>query len=338
MDALDLILTAVIAFVVTLVAGKFLIPFLHRIKFGQPIIEEYGPTWHAKKRGTPTMGGFIFLLGVFAAVITGFIIYGVKMNQIAPSPQVKQQTIRLVIHLLMVLFYLFIGFIDDFIKVVRKHNAGLQDLHKFLMQVAVSALYLAAMTLFGGLDTIIHLPIFGAVDFGWLYYPICLVLIVGVTNAVNITDGVDGLCASVTFFAAVGFFMAASILGQRDICLMAVALAGGMIAYLIYNFHPAKVMMGDTGSMMLGAMLVAMAFGLDQPFLLLPFASLYIIEMLTVVIQTIYYKLTHKRLFKMTPIHHSFELSGYSEAKICLLFSAVEAVGCLLGVWFVTTL
>ena len=338
MDVWDLIITALVAFGVTAVAGIFLIPFLHKIKFGQPIIEEYGPTWHASKKGTPTMGGFLFLTGLVVSLAVGFTLYGVKMNKLGSAPQLKQQYIRLAINSVMMLLFMFIGFIDDFIKVVRKHNAGLKDLHKFLMQVAVAVCYLAAMALFGGADTIVKLPFFGAVDFGWLYYPVNLILIVGVINAVNITDGIDGLCGSVTFFSAVAFFSAASILGRRDICLMSVALAGALIAYLIYNFHPAKIMMGDTGSMLLGAAVVAMAYGLDLPFLLLPFACLYIIEMLTVVIQTIYYKITHKRLFKMTPIHHSFELSGYSEAKICAIFSAVEIVGCALGIWWVATL
>ncbi len=338
MNGLEIILAAVLGFGLTALAGLFMIPWLHRLKFGQPIITEYGPTWHANKTGTPTMGGFLFIFGSLVAIVVGFLVYAIPLSGQVAAPQLPVQVKRTLVSLVMMLLFALIGFIDDYLKIRHKHNAGLSDGNKFLMQVLVTVCYLAVMGLWGLVETTVTLPLIGDVALGLWYYPICLVLIVGFVNAVNITDGVDGLCGSVTFVGALFFFIAACLLDEKDVALNAVAVCAAMVGYLIYNFYPAKVMMGDTGSMFLGGALVAMAFSLNKPVLLLFFGALYIIEMLTVVIQTTYYKLTHKRLFKMTPIHHQFELMKFSEVKICLLFSGVELVFCLLGLGWVLSL
>ncbi|MEG0230051.1 MAG: phospho-N-acetylmuramoyl-pentapeptide-transferase [Oscillospiraceae bacterium] len=334
----DIIISAGLGFLITTVLGLFLIPFLRKVKFGQPIIEEYGPTWHKKKQGTPTMGGIMFITGSIIAIVVGFCIYYFTLSSMGEAPQLVPELTRLVTGVVMMLGFCLIGFIDDYIKVVKKHNEGLTEKQKFIAQVFVATAYLTATTLLNITTTQIAIPFLGNIEFGWLYYPVCIILIVGIVNAVNITDGIDGLCSSITFFAAMTFMIISAFADARDVGIVATALGASLIGFLIYNFYPAKIMMGDTGSLFLGGALVAMAFSLNLPFLLILVGILYIIETVSVIIQRTYYKFTKKRLFKMTPIHHHFEMSGFSEVKIVLLFSVVEIIGCVLAVLWIISL
>ena len=220
-----------------------------------------------------------------------------------------------------------VGFIDDYIKVVKKRNLGLKAYQKLLFQFLIAAAYLLSIYLSGGTSTT-YIPFVGIVDIGLFYWPIAAILIVGMVNAVNLTDGIDGLCGSVTFFGAIFFMMIASFSGYIGMSIFSAAVAGGCLGFLLWNFHPAKVFMGDTGSLFLGGVVCALAFGIDMPILMIPIGIIYIIEMFSDIIQVLYFKATHgKRLFKMAPIHHHFEMCGWSEVKIVLVFSVITIIG-----------
>ena len=298
MNFIALLVTVVSAFLITSVIGMWLIPFLRRLHFGQTILD-IGPAWHKSKQGTPTMGSFYLWGGLLMALAFGLI-----------------------------------GFLDDYISVVKKQNLGLKAGQKSLAQLLVAVVYLAAQQIFAP-TTSFWLPFIGDLDIGIFYYPLMLFIIVGTVNAVNLTDGIDGLDASVTMVAAMGFMVIASIAGFSQMNLLAAALAGGCLGFLVWNFHPAKVFMGDTGSLFLGGMVVALAFGLRRPLLLVFIGIVYVVETLSDIIQIGSVKLTGKRVFKMAPIHHHFEMSGWSEVKIVAVFSAVTAVGCLIAVLLV---
>ncbi len=330
-----IIVSAVVSFMVTAILGKWFIPYLHKIKYGQNIIEEYGPTWHKSKQGTPTMGGFMFIIGMTAALAVTLVMHALTKDEAMPF--MTHRLTRTLITVVMALAYGFLGFLDDYIKVVKKRNMGLTSGQKFVMQLLIGALYLAGLyaadRAYGMVSTSLYIP-FADVswELGFFYYPIALFLIVGFVNAVNLTDGIDGLASSVTFVAAIGLIVISGMVGDEETGVLSSALAGGTMGFLIWNFHPAKVFMGDTGSMFLGGTVVGICFLLDNPLLLILVGVLYLIETLSVMIQVTYYKLTKKRLFKMTPIHHHFEMSGYSEVKIVVLFSAVALVGVMLAI------
>ena len=287
-----------------------LIPYLHRLKFDQTI-RENGPTWHNAKGKTPTMGGLAFVAGTTAGVLLGGLVCLGRMPTNA------------VLVLLCALSFGFVGFIDDYIKVVKKRNLGLNEKQKLILQFLVAGAYLLSLYLSGG-SSVTLIPFLGGVDLGIFYWVISLLGIVGMVNAVNFTDGIDGLNASVTFFASLIFMVIAGILGANGMGILAAATAGGCLGFLIWNFNPAKVFMGDTGSLFLGGMVCALGFGLNLPVLILPIGIIYIVEILSVVLQVTYFKATGgKRLFKMSPIHHHFEMCGWSEVKICAVFSLV---------------
>ena len=336
MNTLVILLTALIAFGVTALLGIWFIPFLHKVKYGQPI-NDIGPTWHKTKQGTPTMGGVLFIIGVLVAVAAGYVTY-LFQSQGIYSGVGELNLVRLMAGLIMALAFGFMGFIDDYIKVVRKRNLGLTVIQKILMQVVISAFYLVTLYLKGDTSTVLAFPFLGQLDLGILYYPIMMLFIIFMVNAVNLTDGIDGLCGSVTFVAATCYMIIAGMLLYYEMVLLAAAVAGAMIGYLIWNFHPAKVFMGDTGSMFLGGLVVALAFGVGQPVLLIPVGIVYICEAGSVVLQVASFKLTGKRIFKMSPIHHHFELSGFSEVKIVASFSLVGAIGGILGILAVRAL
>ncbi|SCH28859.1 Phospho-N-acetylmuramoyl-pentapeptide-transferase [uncultured Ruminococcus sp.] len=320
------ILTAVIAFGLTASLGIFLVPYLKKLKYGQTI-KEIGPTWHQAKNGTPTMGGIMFIIGIIVAVIAGYIT-----ALIAFDFQIDQiQSIKLVAGVVMALGFGLMGYVDDYIKVVKKRNLGLRAREKLLVQFVLSVGYLFILKMAGALSTIVEIPFFGQVDFGWFYYPFMVVLIVGFVNAVNLTDGVDGLASSVTFVFALAFMVYTMKLTLPYLGLFAVAVAAGCLGFLVWNFHPAKVFMGDTGSMFLGGCVVALAFGLDMPLLLFIVGFIYWGEAASVILQVISFKLTGKRIFKMSPIHHHFEMSGWSEVKIVGVFSLVTLIVCVIG-------
>ena len=331
MNFIALLVTVVSAFLITSVIGMWLIPFLRRLHFGQTILD-IGPAWNKSKQGTPTMGGIMFIAGITIAILTGWLTLELSEQGVADASAAG--SFYLWGGLLMALAFGLIGFLDDYISVVKKQNLGLKAGQKSLAQLLVAVVYLAAQQIFAP-TTSFWLPFIGDLDIGIFYYPLMLFIIVGTVNAVNLTDGIDGLDASVTMVAAMGFMVIASIAGFSQMNLLAAALAGGCLGFLVWNFHPAKVFMGDTGSLFLGGMVVALAFGLRRPVLLVFIGIVYVVETLSDIIQIGSVKLTGKRVFKMAPIHHHFEMSGWSEVKIVAVFSAVTAVGCLIAVLLV---
>lgn len=331
MNFIALLVTVVSAFLITSVIGMWLIPFLRRLHFGQTILD-IGPAWHKSKQGTPTMGGIMFIIGITVALVAGWLTLALSGQGVADASAAG--SFYLWGGLLMALAFGLIGFLDDYISVVKKRNLGLKAGQKSLAQLLVAVVYLAAQQIFAP-TTSFWLPFVGDLDIGIFYYPLMLFIIVGTVNAVNLTDGIDGLDASVTMVASMGFMVIASIAGFSQMNLLAAALAGGCLGFLVWNFHPAKVFMGDTGSLFLGGMVVALAFGLRRPVLLVFIGIVYVVETLSDIIQIGSVKLTGKRVFKMAPIHHHFEMSGWSEVKIVAVFSAVTALGCLIAVLLV---
>ena len=317
---LRVLLMAVVSCVLTGVIGWFLLPVLRALKAGQSI-REVGPTWHNSKAGTPMMGGLMFIIGA-VLVVLGNVFF------------MEDHSVLFV--LVLALCFGFVGFLDDFTKIKYKRNLGLTSIQKAMLQAAVSALFLYVMFRTGAMSTELYIPF---VQLSFTLHPLVYIffsmfVMVGCVNAVNLTDGVDGLCGSVTIPVMVFFAAAALALGKYDLAILPAALAGGLAAYLVYNWHPAKVFMGDTGSLFLGGIVCALAFALEMPLILILVGIIYIVETLSVILQVTYFKLTHgKRLFKMSPIHHHFEMSGWKEEKICLTFTGITAVMCLVA-WF----
>jgi len=315
-----ILITAVISCALSGVLGYLLLPVLHALKAGASILQ-IGPSWHNNKSGTPIMGGLMF---IFAAILV--LLGNLKF--------MEDYTVFYV--LILSLCFGVIGFLDDFTKIRFKRNLGLTSLQKAMLQMAVSALFLYAMYKGGSISTALYIPFFN-VSFQLhpiVYIFFAMFVMVGCVNAVNLTDGVDGLSSSVTLPVMLFFAAAAAAMGRYDLALLPASLFGGLIAYLCYNWHPAKVFMGDTGSLFLGGVVCAMAFALDMPLILILVGFVYICETMSVILQVSYFKLTHgKRLFKMSPIHHHFEMCGWKEEKIVLTFAGVSAVMCLLA-WF----
>ena len=315
-----LVITALAAAVLSGVIGYFLIPMLRAMKAGQSILQ-IGPTWHNVKSGTPMMGGLMF---IFAAVIC-MVVNAFTMGEYSA-----------LFVLGLALCFGFIGFLDDFVKLKYKRNLGLTSAQKFMLQLAVAALFLYAMYRTGSMTTDLYIPFVNITVslHPMVYIFFAMFVVVGCVNAVNLTDGVDGLCSLVTIPVMVFFTAAAVAMEKLDLALLPAAMVGGLCAYLIYNWHPAKVFMGDTGSLFLGGVVCGMAFALDMPLILVLVGIIYICETMSVIIQVTYFKLTHgKRIFKMSPIHHHFELSGWKEEKICLVFAGITALFCILA-WF----
>ncbi len=324
-----ILVAIIISFAISASLGFVLIPFLRKLKFGQTILD-IGPAWHKKKEGTPTMGGILFII---ATIVSFFIVFAAKTlisdNTMASTSSAILNT-RLYAGLLMALCFGMIGFFDDYIKIVKKQNEGLTAMQKTVLQTLVTAGYLLSLALAG--DTSTYIPFIGTVDLGIWYWPIAFITIYGFVNAVNLTDGVDGLAGSVTMITAIAFMIISTSLMHYNMSLLSASLIGACAGFLVWNFHPAKVFMGDTGSMFLGGMVVALSFGTGRPILIFLIGILYLIEAFSVVIQVTYYKFTHKRLFKMSPIHHHFEMSGWSEYKIVFVFSLVTLIGCVIAV------
>lgn len=332
------LVTALLSFVIAGVSGIFLVPFLHKIKFGQPIKTVDGPKWHEKKQGTPTMGGFMFIISTVLTSVAGYWIYRWKTGvDTTDKASFKPFYLLLAVVLFSVAFGV-IGFIDDYTKVARKNNDGLTPWQKIAIQLVVSVGFLAAIHFFGDGATSIDLGFWRSPSLGIFYYILMIPVIIYLTNAVNLTDGVDGLCGSVTFVAMLIFTVCCSILKQNEMTCFTMALAGGCLGFLLWNLNPAKCFMGDTGSMFLGASVTGMGLILHKHLLLFLVALVYIIEALSVVIQVSYFKYTKKkygegrRIFKMTPIHHHFEMSGFSEYKIVITFSLFGIIFGVLGI------
>ncbi len=332
MDKWVTVIAAVLSFAITWALGFVVIPFLKKLNFGQTILD-IGPKWHKSKEGTPTMGGVMIaaglVIGLVIACLTGLLSKGTLAAQLKN----RVHLMRLLAGVVMAFLMGAIGFLDDYIKVVKKRNLGLTARQKTFLQLLVAAAYLATLALCGMSRT--YIPFVGMVDIssgvGLIFWPIALMFIYGFTNAVNLTDGLDGLASSVTLVVACSFMLAAGKLNIRPMNVLAAALAGACVGFIFWNAKPAKVFMGDTGSMFIGGMVVALSFGIDRPILLILAGCLYFIEALSVMLQVAYYKKTKKRLFKMAPLHHHFEMSGWSEEKIVLLFSFITLIGCILA-------
>lgn len=315
-----LVITIAVSYILSLVFGRLLLPLLRALKAGQSV-REIGPVWHNNKAGTPLMGGLMFI---------GALIVCLLIN----LPRTEDYTSFYV--LALSLCFGLVGFLDDFCKVKFKRDLGLTALQKALLQMAVSAIFLYLLYKQGSLTCDLYIPF---IDVTFYVHPLVYIffamfVMVGCVNAVNLTDGIDGLSSSVTIPVMI-FFTAVSVAMKRfDLALLPAALIGGLLAYLVFNFHPAQVFMGDTGSLFLGGVVCGMAFALDMPLVLIMVGFVYIVETVSDIIQIVYFKVTHgKRFFKMAPIHHHFEMCGWNEEKIVFVFAAVSAIMCLIG-WF----
>lgn len=326
------VIAAAVAFAVTAGLGYLVIPYLKRLKFGQTILD-IGPKWHKDKQGTPTMGGVMIIGGVLFSLCIAYAYSAVVKGRFAAEMHASYRLSVLISGIVMALCMSAIGFMDDYIKVVKKRNLGLTARQKTFLQLLVSAAYLASLAL-SGMDTT-TIPFIGDIDItsglGLLFWPIALMFIYGFTNAVNLTDGIDGLASTVTLVVACAFMLASGFLYNMGINAMSAALAGACVGFILWNAKPAKVFMGDTGSMFLGGMVVAISFGTGRPVLLLFAGITYFLEALSDILQVAYYKKTKKRLFKMAPLHHHFEMSGWSEQKIVLVFSGFTVIGCTIA-------
>ncbi len=317
----SLIIGGIIALVFAIAFGKVFIPVLHKLKFGQEIREE-GPKWHQAKSGTPTMGGFIFIAAMVVSVVVCLI---------AGFGEVKYMILLTVVSLL----FGGIGFIDDYIKVILKRNLGLTAKQKFGLQFLVAVVFSLWISYMTDIGTVISIPFTSSVlDLKLFYVPFVTIVILATVNSVNLTDGLDGLATSVTIIVAIFFMLISSKLENDTVALFAAILLGGLVGFLFYNWKPAKVFMGDTGSLFLGGAVCAMAIILRQPLTLLIVGFVYVMESLSVIMQVTSFKLTGKRIFKMSPIHHHFEMCGFSEQKIVFLFSGVTLILCALMYYF----
>lgn len=315
-----ILITALVGGALSWALGQLLLPMLHALKAGASILE-IGPSWHKSKNGTPIMGGLMF---IFASVLC----------LLGNLPAMTDYSVLFV--LALALCFGLIGFLDDFTKVRHHQNLGLTSAQKAMLQMAVSALFLYAMYKVGAMNTHLYIP-FWNVSFylhPLVYIFFAMFVMVGCVNSVNLNDGIDGLCAGDTLPVMVFFTAAAAALGKFDLALLPASLVGGLIAYLTYNWHPAKVFMGDTGSLFLGGVVCGMAFALEMPLILILVGFIYVCEAMSDILQVSYFKMTHgKRLFKMAPIHHHFEKCGWKEEKVVFVFAGVAAFMCILA-WF----
>lgn len=314
------LIVVLLSFAVTAVVGKFLVPALRRMKAGQSIKED-GPTWHMSKQGTPTMGGIMFIAGIAVAVVVALLV-GIAGD------------ISGLLVLAFALVFGLIGFVDDYAKLKKKQNTGLTAPQKFLLQLAAAIAFTALLRYTRHLTPNLYIPFFNVeVVLPWVVYMIFAAFVmVGCVNAVNITDGIDGLAAGVTVPVALFYTVVSAVAGQAALGTFAGALLGALIGFLIYNFHPAKVFMGDTGSLFLGGAVCGLAFALDMPLILILVGIIYIAETLSDIIQVVYFKATHgKRIFRMAPLHHHLEMGGWSEKKLVFVFSGITLVFCVLA-------
>ena len=322
-----------VGFIATFVLGFFVIPYLKKLKFGQTIREE-GPKWHQGKSGTPTMGGIMIFGGLVASIVLSLIFTFITSGKLSMEFNDSTRTAHWFAAFGLAVGMGAIGFVDDFIKVVKKRNLGLTARQKTFAQLLVSATYLIVL-LFSGMQTT-YIPFVGNVNvlsgIGLIFWPIALFFIYGFTNAVNLTDGVDGLASSVTLVALCAFMIIAGYSNFYGANMLAAAAAGACGGFIMWNAHPAKVFMGDTGSMMLGGLIVGISFAVGKPILLILVGIIYLIESFSVMLQVAYFKKTKKRIFKMTPIHHHFEMCKWSEEKIVFVFSVVTLIGGLLAI------
>ena len=311
----QVVIPVLIAFVISVILGPVIIPFLRKLKMGQTERVE-GVQSHLKKAGTPTMGGIIFLI---AAVVTA-LFYVKDYPEVIPV-------------LFLTLGFGIIGFLDDYLKVVLKRSDGLLPWQKFLLQIVVTGIFAYYLINYTDISLSMRIPFWPDhyLNMGWLAVPVLFIAVIGTVNGVNFTDGLDGLAASVTLIVAV-FFTVVSIGVQGGIEPMSGAVVGGLMGFLLFNVYPAKIFMGDTGSLALGGFVAGTAYVLEMPLFILLVGLIYLVEVLSVMIQVSYFKATHgKRIFKMAPIHHHFELCGWSETRVVAVLSVITAVMCLIA-------
>lgn len=314
---IEMFLPLISSFILAYLLGKILIPILHRMKYGQSIREE-GPKAHMKKQGTPTIGGLIFIISTFIVTILYSVFY------------VKTLKNDAVIILLIFLAFGFVGFLDDYLKIRRKKNLGLRAYQKMILLMLITfVIYVFSKDTLG---TNLYIPILNVnINLYYLYLPFLFVYFTGVTNAVNLTDGLDGLATTVTIIVLIFLFLISFVFGKVDIGIFAFILIGSLMAFLIFNVNPARVFMGDTGSLALGGAVAAISFLLGIEVVLILAGIIYVIEALSVIIQVVVYKFTRKRVFKMAPIHHHFEHLGWGENKIVYVFGAITLIACIIS-------
>lgn len=314
---LSVLMPVILSFLVSVVLCPIIIPFLRRLKFGQTVRDE-GPESHLKKNGTPTMGGLVIL----ASILITSLIYVRRYPDIIPV-------------LFMTLGFGLIGFLDDYIKVVMKRSLGLTAWQKMALQFIVTVVFILYYFKVAEMDTGIMIPFMGGMSFTmpvWLYVVFVFIVVLGTVNGVNFTDGLDGLASGVTAIVATFFTIAALILNPAMTPITG-AVVGALLGFLLFNTYPARVFMGDTGSLALGGFVASIALMLHMPLFIVIVGLIYLVEVISVILQVGYFKLTHgKRIFKMAPIHHHFELSGYSETQVVAAFSVITALLCLVGV------
>lgn len=319
------ILTIILTFGLSVLMLKKTIPILKSHKVGQKILD-IGPRWHKSKEGTPTMGGICFIIPTLV-VCLGIFVYAAIEGE-------SKNLVPLALTLLLGVMNALIGFIDDYTKLVKKQNQGLKAYQKFLLQVVAASFYVFMMTVSGHMTTELVIPYFNvSFDLGIFYYFFSIILICGFVNSTNLTDGIDGLCSTVGAVVAAFFAVAAFFLKDMSSVIASATLLGGTLGFLVYNFHPARVFMGDTGSLYIGGIIMGMAFSLENPLIAVVCGFVYIFETISVMLQVTSFKLTGKRIFKMSPVHHHFEKCGWSEVKIVCVFSTVSLVLCV-AAWF----
>ncbi len=322
---IELISVAIVIFIISVILEKLIIPILKSHKVGQQILE-IGPRWHKDKAGTPTMGGICFIMAILAvmSVVSAVIAFVDGSKQLIP----------LALALGLATLNGLIGFFDDYTKLVKKQNEGFSAKQKILLQSIVAIVYLAAMALTDNMNTALHIPFTSvSLELGAFYYVFAFVLIVGFVNSVNLTDGIDGLASSVTLIVGLFFGAAALKTDNMMLGLIGACLVGATAGFLVYNFHPARVFMGDTGSLFLGGLVVGATFVLDEPMIIFLVGIIYLAEAASDIIQVGVFKLSgrKKRVFKMAPIHHHFEQCGWSEVKVVCVFSLVTLIFCVVA-------
>lgn len=312
--------TLLISFIIVVVCMPFVIKYFRNKQLGQVTLEE-GPSWHDVKSGTPTMGGIVFILGsiLTMAILTVFNI---------------ESSVTAWLLTIVFVAYGLIGFIDDFIKLFMKRNLGLTSSQKFIAQIAIGILFYIVLIM-NDFDNHLNLPFFGSIPLGYFYGIFAVFWLVGFSNATNLTDGIDGLMASTGMIAYLAYAYIAYVQEQWGVLVFAVSVIGGLLGFFLYNKKPAQIFMGDVGSLALGAGLAAMSIVLEVEWTLLLIGIIFVIETASVILQVAHFKRTGKRLFKMSPIHHHFEMVGWSEWKIVGVFVLISLIGAILGILFI---
>ena len=322
---IEFISVLIAIFAITVILEKLVIPILASHKVGQRILE-IGPRWHKDKAGTPTMGGICFIMAILVVMAIFSVIVAIKGK--------SSELISLALALGLATLNGMIGFFDDYTKLVKKQNEGFSAKTKIILQSIVAIIYLIAMGLTGNINTALHIPFTSVwLELGAFYYVFAFVLIIGFVNSVNLTDGIDGLASSVTLVVGIFFSAVAFAINDRTLALVGAALIGATAGFLVYNFYPARVFMGDTGSLFLGGLVVGAVFVLDEPMIIFLVGIIYLIEAMSDIIQVGVFKLSGRkiRVFKMAPIHHHFEKCGWSEKKIVAIFSLVTLIFCTIA-------